>query len=424
MASLVVPFGLRVSRSEIRPVKKLTDYVVFQDHDLGVRYSDGKIPMTTLFEAYLDGAVDIPDIDVFLDGRRDLVNYTLTKHHFEFLFTRFIPEVAIHSKAQDKRIVREHYDRGDDFFDAFLGERMVYTSAFFQDEGDSLEAAQDNKMDLVCRKLLIKPGNEMLDIGCGWGTLAMHAAKNYGATSTGITISKNQTAFGNRRISKAGLSERARIECLDYRDIPKRQYDRISSLEMVEHVGVKNFQKFCHLVYDLLKDDGLFLLQWTGLRRGGAMGMPVIGLRPEDLIWGLFMSKYIFPGADASLPLSDVVKGLEKAGFEIHSAENVSVHYGLTIQRWHQNWQKNERAIMSTYGQRWYRLWHLFLAWSWRIAMQGNAACFQVVAHKNLDHFDRKVFVGHQSLGGVRAPERERDRVPLTTSTNGTAHAE
>jgi cyclopropane fatty-acyl-phospholipid synthase-like methyltransferase len=404
-------------------VKKLTDLVTFNDATLSAKYADGRIPMTTLFEAYLDGAVDIPDMDAFLDARRDLVDYSLTKHHFEFLFTRLIPEVAIHSKEQDKRIVREHYDRGNDFFNAFLGERMVYTSAFFRDEQDSLEAAQDNKLDLVCRKLMVAPGNELLDIGCGWGTLAMHAAKNFGANATGITISKNQTEFGNNRISSAGLSDRARIECLDYRDIPRRQYDRISSLEMVEHVGVKNFGKFCRLAYDLLKDDGLFLLQWTGLRRGGNLGLPVIGLRPEDLIWGLFMSKYIFPGADASLPLSDVVRGLEKTGFEIHSAENVSVHYGLTIERWHQNWQKHEALILKSYGQRWYRLWHLFLAWSWRIAMQGNAACFQVVAHKNLDSFNRRIFIGHSSLGGVRAPERERDRLPLP-SQNGAAHAE
>ena len=403
-------------------MNKLTDHIRFNDTALASKYAQGKIPMTTLFEAYLDGAIDIPDMDAFLDARRDLVDYTLTKHHFEFLFTRFIPEVAIHSKDQDKRIVREHYDRGNDFFDAFLGERMVYTSAFFRDDQESLEQAQDNKMDLVCRKLMVAPNHEMLDIGCGWGTLAMHAARNYGAKTTGITISKNQTEFGNNRIVNAGLSDRARIECLDYRDIPRRQYDRISSLEMVEHVGVKNLSKYCRLVYDLLKDDGLFLLQWTGLRRGADLGLPVIGLRPEDLIWGLFMSKYIFPGADASLPLSDVVRQLEKTGFEIHSAENVSVHYGLTIELWHKNWQKHEATILKSYGQRWYRLWHLFLAWSWRIAMQGNAACFQVVANKNLDSFNRRIFIGHSSLGQVRAPSHER--APLAASQNGTAHAE
>ena len=168
--------------------------------------------MATLFEAYLDGDVDIPDMDAFLDARRELVNYTLTQKHLKFFFTRMIPEVAIHSKTQDERIVREHYDRGNDFFEAFLGERMVYTSGFFHDEHESLEQAQDNKMNLVCHKLMLQPGDEMLDIGCGWGTLAMHAAKNYGAESTGVTIGKNQTAFGNARIAKAGRRT-ARASC-------------------------------------------------------------------------------------------------------------------------------------------------------------------------------------------------------------------
>ena len=406
----------------------LTDFVAFRDPKLAARYSTGKIPMTTLFESYLDGDVDIADVDSLLDSRRELVNFALTKHNFEFFFTRFIPEVAIHSKSQDKRIVREHYDRGNDFFEAFLGERMVYTSAFFRDEKETLEQAQDNKMDLVCRKLMVRPGDQMLDIGCGWGTLAMHAAKNFGADATGITISKNQTEFGNGRISKAGLSDHARIQCLDYREIPQNKFDRISSLEMVEHVGVKNLGKYCKIVYDLLKDDGLFLVQFCGLRRGGGEGVPLIGLRPEDLIWGLFMSKYIFPGADASLPLSDMVKALEKAGFEIHSAENVSVHYSLTIKRWHDNWLKNRETIVRVYGERWYRLWNIFLAWSWRIGLQGTSACFQVVAHKNSDDFNRRVFIGRPALssgnGGGRTSDKDETPRERYVAANGTAHAE
>jgi cyclopropane fatty-acyl-phospholipid synthase-like methyltransferase len=403
-------------------VTKLTDLIVFNDKQLAARYAAGKIPMATLLEAYLDGAIDIPNMDAFLDARRDLVDFSLTKKHFEFFFTRMIPEVAIHSKSQDKRIVREHYDRGDDFFEAFLGDRMVYTSAIFNDEHESLEQAQDNKMNLVCRKLMLRPGDEMLDIGCGWGTLALHAAKTFGAKSTGITISKNQTAFGNARIAKAGFSASAQIECLDYRDIPNKQYDRISSLEMVEHVGVKNLSKYCRLVYDRLKDDGIFLLQWVGLRRGGDLGVPVIGLRPEDLVWGLFMSKYIFPGADASIPLSDMSKALEKAGFQIQSVENISIHYSETIRLWHLNWQKHREAVLKAYGERWFRLWHLFLGWSWRIAAQGTGQGFQLVAHKNIDKFDRKMFTRRATA--VSPVRHERDgRVPaVAVNGNGAAH--
>jgi cyclopropane fatty-acyl-phospholipid synthase-like methyltransferase len=405
-------------------VTQLNDLVVYNDSKFAARYATRKIPMTTLYEAYLNGQVDIPDMDAFLDARRELVNFTLTKHHVEFLFSRLIPDVAIHSRKQDERQVREHYDRGDDFFEAFLGDRMVYTAGFFREEQESLEQAQDNKLDLVCRKLMVKSDDEMLDIGCGWGTLAMHAAKNYGARTTGVTISKNQTEFGNGRISRAGLSDRARIECMDYRDIPRRQFDRIASLEMVEHVGIKNLPKYFSLVHSLLKDEGTFLLQFCGLRRGGGEGVPPLGLRAEDMIWGMFMNEYIFPGADASLPLSDMVKAMERAGFDIHSAENVSIHYSLTIKRWHDNWQKNRASILKAYGERWYRLWHLFLAWSWRIGSQGNAACYQVVAHKNLDSFNRKVFIGRSSLAGVRAHDKDRERLVAAGATNGTAHAE
>jgi cyclopropane fatty-acyl-phospholipid synthase-like methyltransferase len=173
---------------------------------------------------------------------------------------------------------------------------------------------------------------------------------------------------------------------------------------MVEHVGVKNLVSFYEQVKSLLTDDGLFLLQWTGLRRG---------FRPEDLIWIMFMGKYIFPGADASLPPSAMLKSMEKAGWETHSAENVSIHYSWTIRRWHDNWLSNKDAIVKAYGERWFRIWHFFLAWSSIIATQGNAACFQVVLNKNLDKYDRTRWVTRKAtvLGDreptISTPERE-----------------
>ncbi|HEY3493267.1 MAG TPA: cyclopropane-fatty-acyl-phospholipid synthase family protein [Polyangiaceae bacterium] len=389
----------------------LSKFVHFEDTALARRLEGKKLPMSTLFEAYLDGAIDIPDMDAFLDARRDLVDFTLTFEHVKQFVTRMLPEWTNHSLAQDTRIVRENYDRGDDFYAAFLGERMVYTSAIFLDSGQSLEEAQDTKLELVCRKVGLKPGDELLDVGCGWGTLALHAAERHGARATGVTLSRNQTEFGNARIERAGLRERARIQCCDYREMPQKTYDRIVSLEMVEHVGLKNLATFCQVIYERLADDGLFFLQFAGLRRGGGLGVPPVGMRPEDMIWGLFMNKYIFPGADASPPLSVMLRALEKAGFGIQSVENVSIHYSLTIRRWHENWQKNAALVKERYGERWYRLWHLFLAWSWRIGAQGNSECFQVVAHKNLDHFDRTVFLERAS-----APLLPRSTPPALTA--------
>jgi cyclopropane fatty-acyl-phospholipid synthase-like methyltransferase len=363
----------------------LTDYVTFKNSRLANRYANRRIPMATLYEAYFDGDLDIPgDLFAFLRQRNLFVKYTLTWKHLKWAVTHFLPEVTIHSKEQDQRIVRDHYDRGNDFFGWFLGERMVYTSAFFEHPSETLEQAQDNKLNLVCQKLQLQPGERLLDIGCGWGTLTRHAAEHYGVDATGVTLAERQTEYGNQAIASRRLQSRARIVCSDYRDIPAQKFDKISSLEMVEHVGVKNLVPFYKQVSELLADDGLFLLQWTGLRRG---------LRPEDLIWGLFMNKYIFPGADASLCPSRMLAAMEKAGLEAHSVENVSTHYGWTIKRWHDNWLSNKEAVIARYGERWFRIWHFFLVWSTIIAEQGNASCFQVVLNKNLDSYDRRRWV-------------------------------
>ncbi len=287
---------------------KLSDYVVFLDSKLAEKFSNDRIPIDTLWEAYFDGAVDIPgDIYRLLDDRHAVAKHPFTREHVKYFVTKFVPELVVHSRKIDEKLVRWHYDRGDDFFAAFLGPRMVYTSGFFTNVDQSVEQAQDQKLDLVCQKLMLQPGERLLDIGCGWGTLAMHAAKHYGVHSTGVTLSENQAAFATKRIQANGLTDKVKILCMDYREIPKAKYDKISNLEMVEHVGIKNLTPFYSQVYDLLEDNGLFLMQWTGLRRKSAQ---------EDLVWGLFMAKYVFAGADASLPLSpdDGLHGEDELG--------------------------------------------------------------------------------------------------------------
>lgn len=356
------------------------------------RYSSGnKVPFAHIFEDYIHGRIDIDgDFRDFIANRTDYSNYRLVADHFKFFFSRFIPEVTLHSKKQDERIVQDHYDRGNDFFNWFLGPRMIYTSAFFNDVDQTLEEGQDQKMNLVCDKLQLKAGESMLDIGCGWGTLALHAARERGADATGVTIATQGAAYATEQIAKAGYQDSARILRMDYRDIPYRRYDKISCLEMAEHVGVKNFRKFMKQISSMLEDDGLFYLQIAGLKAG---------IHPESLVWGLFMSKYIFSGADASMPLSFVVKNLEKAGFEIHSVENIGIHYSITIDRWYDNWMRNQSAVEGKYGQFWFRLWQVFLGWSVHIAKQGNSTCFQIVCNKNLEDYNRYRFVGEKGLG-------------------------
>lgn len=363
--------------------RKILDLVEVKDTKVSSRYKNGvKVPITTFIEDYMNGRVDIKcDLQKLIQNRTLFFNYRFVRHHLKFFFSKFISQAAIHSRKQDERVVRNHYDRGNDFFGAFLGDRMIYTSAYFKTGHEDLETAQDQKLDLVCEKLQLKEGERLLDIGCGWGTLAAHSAKYFGTDSTGITIAQKGADYGNEQIERWGVKDRARVNRMDYRSIPSDKYDKISCLEMAEHVGIKYFTRFMKQISGLLKDDGLFFLQIAGLKAG---------YHQESLSWGLFMSQYIFPGADASMPLSFVVKRLERAGFEIHSVENIGMHYSRTIQLWYHNWQRNKEEILNAYGQWWFRCWEVFLAWSVDIGKQGNSTCFQIVCNKNQDTYNRR----------------------------------
>ena len=329
-----------------------------------------------------------------LENRHDWALFNFTAGHLKFFVNNLLPEALFHSKSQDETQVREHYDRGNDFYAAFLGPMMIYTSGIVTDlsRRESLEELQENKLKLVCEKIMLKPGENMLDIGCGWGTLLAYAAKNYGATVTGLTLAREQTEFGLQRAKEWGVADKVNIMCADYRDIPRphepngTKYNKITCLEMAEHVGVRKFNRFLLQVRELLQDDGIFYLQIAGLRRAWQY---------EDLVWGIFMNKYVFPGADASMPLAWVVQQLEYAGFEVLSSDTIGVHYSATLERWYRNWIKpeNKAPIVAKYGEKAWRVWEFFLAYSAIIARQGSATCYQLVCHKNLNAFDRTRFL-------------------------------
>ncbi|HKU38634.1 MAG TPA: cyclopropane-fatty-acyl-phospholipid synthase family protein, partial [Polyangiales bacterium] len=333
-----------------------TPYLHFNDAKLAARWAGKKIPMEILYEAYMAGQIDFKqDLYQTLLRRNQLFRFCFTWGDVKFYFNQFILQNLGHGTHADKKDIVPVYDRGNDFYNACLGDTMVFTSGLFQDPAESLEAAQARKLEMVCRTVQMKPGDKHLDIGCGWGPLITYAAEHYGTHSTGVTLAKEQAEWAVERARKAGVSDRVRLLVGDYRDIPAERYDKITSLEMAEHVGIKNFQKMLLQVRSMLKDDGIFYLQIAGLRREWQY---------EDFVWGLFMGKYIFPGADASCPLGFVVNQCERAGFEVHRVENCGVHYSHTIMKWYQNWQENREAVVKSYGERWYRLWLFFLAWS------------------------------------------------------------
>jgi cyclopropane fatty-acyl-phospholipid synthase-like methyltransferase len=347
--------------------------------------------METFIEAYFDEKVHLrKGVDlhqILVDQRKKLFRFNFTKNHAEFFVRKFLVQAVMHNKVWDHYDVAKTYNMGNDFYNAFLGESMVYTSGLFNAPEDSLETAQENKMTLVAKKIDLQPGEKHLDIGCGWGTFVCHCARENKTDSFGVTIAKEQIEWGNDSINKKKLAGdgKAKVELRDYRDIVPTKYDKITCLEMAEHVGVKNFQKFLRQVNGLMTDEGLFYLQICGLRPSWQY---------EDLVWGLFMAKYIFPAADASCPISWVSCELEQAGFEIHSVENVSTHYVETIHRWYLNWVSNEKKMVKKYGQRLFRIWNVFLAWSVIIGAQGTSQCYQIVANKNLSEYNRRQWMG------------------------------
>lgn len=364
-------------------------YVEFKDAEARATWSGKRIPISDLCELYLDDKVSFKgDVYKILSENRDeFVNYKLTLSTVKFLVLQLFPNndnSTLKDLKTTKKEIAEHYDRGNDWFESFLGPRMIYTSAVFEGLDQTLEVAQDNKMSLLCNKLMLEKDETLLDIGCGWGTLLRHAAKHYCRKAVGVTLSKEGAKYCEDAAKEAGLQNKIDIICKDYREIPRDlKFDKIVSVEMAEHVGLKNFQLYLGSVKRMLKDDGLFLMQVAGLRQGANW---------QDVAWGLFMSRYIFPGADASTPLNWYICQLEMAGFEVHSVETIGRHYSHTLHKWYDNFQKNRPKMEKKYGGYLCRLWDFFLAWSVVAAGQGSATCYQILVHKNTYTWPRDRF--------------------------------
>jgi cyclopropane fatty-acyl-phospholipid synthase-like methyltransferase len=352
------------------------EYLSFRDPADTAAWKGKKIPMEILYEAYMAEKLDFKeDLYQLLLRRNQLFRFCFTWGDARFYFMQLLGQNLTHSIESDHGDIAHVYDRGNDFYQWFLGDTMVYTSAIFRDTAEPLEVAQTRKLETVCQYVQMKPNDRHLDIGCGWGTLVNYAAKKHGTHGTGITLAKEQAQLAEARARDAGIADRVRFIVDDYRNLPSEKYDKITCIEMAEHVGIKNFQRFLLQVRGLLKDDGIFYLQIAGLRRSWQY---------EDFVWGLFMGKYIFPGADACCPLGFVMSQAERAGFEIHRVENCGVHYSNTIRKWYENWKRNEAAIVAKYGNYWFRTWMMFLAWSAIISAQGSSAVFMITMAKNI----------------------------------------
>ncbi|NXY96748.1 class I SAM-dependent methyltransferase [Streptomyces sp. BR123] len=276
---------------------------------------------------------------------------------------------AAHSKDRDRQAVSHHYDVGNEFYERVLGPSMVYSCAYWS-PGSTLEQAQRDKLDLVCRKLGLRPGDRLLDVGCGWGSMALHAARAYDARVTGITLSREQALYARKRVAQEGLADRVEIRVQDYRDVKDGPYDAISSIGMAEHVGADRYREYALILHGLLAPGGRLLNHQIARRP-----------EPDEGAYRVneFIDAYVFPDGELS-PLGTTVGELERAGFEVRDVEALREHYGLTLRAWVDRLQEHwEDAVRLTSPGR-ARVWLLYMAASALGFERGRLGVNQVLA--------------------------------------------
>ena len=333
-------------------------------------------PVLAMGEAYMDGTLVIE-----AGSLRDFIEIFAMnfgwRHHPHWLpaltyswrklgrvFAQYNPV------PRARRNVAHHYDLSDTLYDLFLDSDRQYSCAYFADPGDDLETAQLQKKNHIAAKLLLSPGQKILDIGSGWGGLGLHLAEVGRADVTGVTLSEQQHAYSNARAQRAGLGERVRFELRDYRQLDG-SYDRIVSVGMFEHVGIRHYRAFFDKLNQLLANDGVALLHTIGRAEGPGATDP-------------FVDKYIFPGG-YSPALSEVTPVIERAGFYITDIEVLRLHYAETLRCWHENFQRNRDKVRAIYDERFCRMWEAYLLGAEMAFRHVGHVVFQIQLAKRQD---------------------------------------
>ncbi len=281
---------------------------------------------------------------------------------------------ARHSKQRDAQAISYHYNVSNDFYQLWLDPHMVYSCAFFHSPDESLEKAQQRKLDYICRKLRLKPGDRLLDIGCGWGGLIMHAARHYGVQATGVTLSENQADLARQRIKEAGLADCCTVNILDYRDVDEQQpFDKLVSVGMFEHVGEEQLPAYFEKALRLLKPGGVFLNHGiTQLKQRQPKQGPS------------FIDKYVFPDGEL-IPVTASLRLAEEAGFEIRDLESLREHYAMTLRHWIDRLQKNRARAVEMTSEATYRVWNIYMAGSAYGFKTGDLNVYQALLVKAED---------------------------------------
>ncbi len=306
-----------------------------------------------LAEAYVEGGIDI-DGDV---GEAIRIASRLAELSGASVAARPQLQPAAHQPPTDRADIGHHYDVGNGFYRLWLDERMVYSCAYFETGAEDIDAAQQAKLEHICRKLRLAPGERFLDVGCGWGALVMHAARHYGVRSVGITLSEQQAALARERIAAAGLQGRAEVLLLDYRELPRRfgegSFDKAASIGMFEHVGLRNLSVYFGTVASMLRERGLML--------NHGITSTDVDSRPIGSGAGDFIGKYVFPNGE--LPhVALALREMSAAGFEVFDVESLRPHYALTLSHWSRRLESRLQEAAKQVAERTLRIWRVYLA--------------------------------------------------------------
>ena len=335
-----------------------------------VRPSLGKIA-----KAYVEGQMDIEgDVrETMQIGERLVSEHATTYQRRTAIFDWWK-----HTRPADRRAIQHHYDVGNSFYELWLDRNRVYSCAYFKNAEDSLDVAQEQKLDHICRKLRLKPGERFLDIGCGWGALIIWAARHYGVKATGITLSDEQHAFATQRIKELGLEDVCEARLLDYRDVALEEpFDKIASVGMFEHVGKKNLPIYFEKIYSLLKPGGGVLNHGitTNSLDDGALGSDI----------GKFVDEYVFPGGQL-VHVSRVIREMANQGLETWDAESLRPHYAKTLWHWVSRLEEKAAQARELVGERRYRVWRIYMAGSAHAFERGWISIFQILGTRPLEN--------------------------------------
>lgn len=289
----------------------------------------------------------------------------------------------LHSRERDRAAIQYHYDVGNDFYSLWLDRNMQYSCAYFPAGLEDLDTAQEQKMEHICRKLRLKPGERLLDIGCGWGGLALYAARKYGVQVSGVTLSKTQLIYASHWVAVTNLGDRVNFKLKDYRDLGDAAFDKIVSIGMFEHVGQSHLPEYFAQAYRLLKPGGLFLNH--GISRRPTRNNREFGWQTfveRNLLGsGTFVWRYIFPDGELT-PVSQVNTQAEVAGFEVRDVENLREHYALTLRHWVNRLELHQPEAIQAAGEVTYRTWRLYMAASARGFESGTINVSQTLLAK------------------------------------------